>query len=105
MHRCGRSPTERPNGDTPSRNENGRPLGRPYRSREERDLAAHHPEAVGAVHGARAGWAERHLGLVAAAGADGIVHLARAPRNAAVATAVAVAAGAAAGGPTLGAAR
>ena len=54
-----------------------------------RGLAAHHPEAVAAVHRPRPGRAERHLRVLAAAGADGIVHLARtaACRTAVVATA------------------
>src|SRR6186997_808023 len=74
----------------------------------EEDLAAHHPEAVRAIDRTRAGRSERNLRLVAAARADGVVHLARAtrvPTAVAAAVAVAAGAGAAARGASLGATR
>ncbi len=58
---------------------NGRPgfPEPPVRTEAESSrLVAHHPEAVGAVHRSRPRRAERHLGVLAASGADRVVHLA-----------------------------
>ena len=74
-------------------------------------LVAHHPEAVGAVHRPCPGGPERHLRLIAAAGARRVMHLPRRPGEPAaarVATAITEAAGrasAGAGCSTLGSAR
>src|SRR5918994_4855728 len=74
-------------------------------------LAAHQPEAVAAVDRARPGWPEGHLRVLAAAGADGIEHLAwpaavAAPTGTVAATiAVAAASAATSGRAPLGAAR
>src|SRR5918999_1979259 len=102
MRRCGRLPTKRA-----AANETGGLSAARIGLREgQRGLAAHHPEAVGAVHRPRTGGPERNLGLIAAAGADGVVHFPRTARDAAVAAAVAIAAGAAAaGGASLGTTR
>src|SRR5687768_253086 len=89
--------------------ETGGPKGPPViGAGKRRGLAAHHPEAIGAVDRTRAGRPERDLRLVAAPRTGRVVHLTRAAREAAPAAVpapIAIAAGAAAGCPALGAAR